>query len=122
MVCGFKMGGDWWTVHPVPPSSPFLIDRTGRLTVATTDAAAKAIRVSTAVREPLLTRVMVHEAAHAAMESFGIAKRIRSMVPARYRIEVEETICNIISDYGLMIIASGMSAADAVSTAADAVA
>lgn len=117
MLHGFKMGGDWWTVRIVPPSSPFLIDRTNHRTVATTDARTHRINVSSALTEPLLTRVLIHESCHAAMESFGIAKAIRAVVPSNGVVEVEEAVCNLIADHGLSIMTAGMNAARTISSA-----
>lgn len=109
MVCGFKMGDDWWTVHPVPPSSPSLVDRTGRLTVATTDPASLSINVSTALYGARLRHVLIHEAAHAAMASYGITERLAAYVPAKNRIAVEEMICNILADHGLAVLSAAAS-------------
>lgn len=114
MLHGFRMGGDWWTVRIVPPSSPFLIDRTNHRTVATTDARTHRINVSSALTEPMLTRVLIHEACHAVMESFGIAESIRAIVPRNRIVEVEETVCNLIADHGFSIMTAGRNAAKTI--------
>lgn len=100
----FRMNDDWWSVNRVPPSSPTLIDRTGKLTLATTDSRTKTVNVSNAVTGDMLNRVLAHEAAHAAMESYGIAARIRRSVVPWKRVEVEEIICNLIADHGEAIL------------------
>lgn len=115
MIRGFKVGGEWWTVRIVPPSSPSLIDRQGKRTVATTDSATRRISVSSALTGDKLRRVLIHEAAHAAMESTGIARRIRSSVIPWRRVEVEETICNLIAEYGTSIIAVANDILNAIS-------
>lgn len=104
MLRGFYMGGDWWHVEIVPPSSPFLVDRTGKRTVATTEPAALAIRVSSELHGAFLERVMVHECTHAAMHSYGVNERLHTLVPKRNWTAVEETFCNLVADYGASIL------------------
>lgn len=114
MVPGFRMGNDWWAVHIVPPTSPLLIDRTNRRTVATTDVAGRRINVSSSLHGGMLARVLVHESAHAAMASYGISDRLRRHVPPGDLVAVEELICNILADHGMTIISAGLSTAKAI--------
>lgn len=114
MVRGFRMGDDWWDVRIVPPSSPSLVDRTGRLTVATTDASTYRVNVSSAICGPMLRRVMVHEATHAAMASYGITRRLAAHVRPSERVAVEEIVCNLLAEHGLSILDAGHSTAEAI--------
>ena len=99
MYRGFSIGGEWWHVNLVPPSSPFLIDRTGRLTVATTDTVRRRINVSDAIHGAFLKRVLGHEITHIIMDIYGMNKRIKELA-GNHSIEIEEMICNIVADHG----------------------
>lgn len=89
-----------WRVIFVDPFSPMLVDRTNRLTVATTDPRIQVVCISWNLRGSFLTRVLVHELGHCAMISFGLLKAIHKMVKPEYWIDAEEWVCNFIADYG----------------------
>lgn len=94
------MGGIWWQVVPVPPYSVELIDRTGVLTVATTDPLEHRIYIANNLSYDFTVKVFIHELGHAAMVSFGLLEDVRRMVKPEYIIEMEEWICNLIADHG----------------------
>lgn len=101
---GFWMGGVWWSVRIVPPSSPCLVDRTGNITVATTEPRRHRINVSSALTGGKLETVLAHEMTHAAMRTYGLEGLIRRKVPSRHRFEIEEAICNLVADHGADIL------------------
>lgn len=98
------MGGDRWDVVSVPPSSRELVDRTGALTLATTDPGTMTVYVSDALDGSLLERVMVHEMGHCALWSLGLADELHRMVYPSHWVEAEEWVCNLIADYGAEIL------------------
>lgn len=97
------MGGIIWRVVIVPPDSMELVDRTGTLTVATTDPSSHTVFLSENLTGDFLARVVVHELGHCAMISFDLISEIRRMVAPRYWVEMEEFCCNLIADYGYTI-------------------
>lgn len=97
------MGGTLWRVVIVPPDSFELIDRTGTLTVATTDPSSNTMYLSEDLTGEFLARVVIHELGHCAMISFGLIDEIRRLVPPRNWVEMEEFCCNLIADYGYTI-------------------
>lgn len=99
----FVMNGYPWHIRVVDPGSPLLVERTGRLTVAVTDPNVLTIYISGALRDPFLTRVLIHELGHCALFSYGLLDDIHSLVHPRHWIEVEEWVCNFIADYGWQI-------------------
>lgn len=99
----FYMNGIKWRIRTVRPESPFLIDRTGHRTVATTDPATSRIYLSRAIRGEFKNRVLVHELGHAAMFSYGLLEDIHRMTYPERWVDIEEYICNIIADYGWKI-------------------
>ena len=100
---GFTMNGYSWRVCFVDSDDPMLVDRTGELTVATTDPETLRVYISNSLDGSFLTRVLVHELSHCAMFSFGLLDDIHRMVHPRYWIEAEEWVCNFIADYGMKI-------------------
>lgn len=105
-MTAFTMNGYFWEVVFVDPSSPLLVDRTGTLTLATTDPYTHKVCVSDALRGSMLLRVLLHEMGHCAMFSFGLIDDLHRMVYPEYREEAEEWVCNFIADYGLSIFSS----------------
>lgn len=97
------MNGYSWRVCFVDSDDPMLVDRTGELTVATTDPETLRVYISNSLDGSFLTRVLVHELGHCAMFSFGLLDDIHRMVHPRYWIEAEEWVCNFIADYGMKI-------------------
>ena len=99
----FYLNGEKWYVVRVEPNSSALIDRTGRLTVATTEPQSHLICLSRALEGDDLARVMVHEIAHACMVSFGLMDEIARWARPERRIEAEEWCCNFLADYGMTV-------------------
>lgn len=94
------MNGRYWRVIFVEPDNPFLIDRTGSSRIATTDPNTNCVYISTDLNGRSLETVLVHELGHCVMVSYGLISDIRRMVRPEYWVEIEEWICNFISDYG----------------------
>lgn len=103
------MNGYLWRVRFVHPSSDQLVDRTGKLRVATTDPETRCIYLSSELTGDFLNRVLIHELGHCVMVSFDLLSDIHRMVKPRYWIEMEEWICNFIADYGLRIFSAAYS-------------
>lgn len=99
----FAMGDDMWRVCFVDPDDPMLVDRTGRLTVATTDPSTLTVYLSSDLHGGFLNRVLVHELGHCALFSFHLLDDIHRMVHPSHWVEAEEWVCNFIADYGLKI-------------------
>lgn len=93
-----------WYVVRVEPNSSALIDRTGKLTVGTTDPKSRLICISNRLEGDDLARVAVHEIAHAAMVSFGLLDDIARWARPESRIEAEEWCCNLLADYGMLVL------------------
>ena len=85
------------------PDDPMLVDRTGTLTVATTDPTTLTIYVSDAISGSFLARVLIHELGHCAIFSFNLLEDIHRMCYPEYWVEAEEWVCNFIADYGMTI-------------------
>lgn len=92
-----------WHIQFVDPQSPYLVDRTNRLRVATTDPRTKNVYLSSELYGDFLVRVLVHELGHCTMFSYHLLDQIHRMVRPEYWIEAEEWVCNFIADYGMMI-------------------
>ena len=99
----FMMNGLLWRVKDVPEDSPYLIDRTGRRTVATTDGKTLTVYVSSSVSGDFRKRVIAHEMGHAVCFSYGLLGEIHRCCYPSKRIEMEEFICNFVADHGEMI-------------------
>lgn len=99
----FYMNGYQWHVKIVNPYSPKLVDRTGNLTVATTDPVSFSVYLSNELKGDFFNTVLIHELGHCAMISFDLIEYIHSHVTPEYWIDVEEFMCNFIADYGLKI-------------------
>lgn len=97
------MNGYSWRVCYVDADDPMLVDRTGRVTVATTDPGTLTVYILRDLDGAFLSRVLIHELGHCAMFSFGLLDDIRRMVHPRYWLEAEEWVCNFIADYGMTI-------------------
>lgn len=99
----FKMNGDSWEVRFVGANSPMLVDRTNKLTIATTDPETMTVYLSNRLQGDFLMTVFIHELGHCALYSFGFLDRIRKWVKPEYWIKMEEFICNFLADYGMSI-------------------
>lgn len=97
------MNGYLWRVEIVNPYDQNLVDRTGKLRVATTDPIDKRVYLSSELYGNFLITVLIHELGHCAMVSFDLIPEIHRMVKPEYWIEAEEWICNFIADYGITI-------------------
>lgn len=99
----FTMNGRTWSVIFVDRFSEKLIDRTGRLTLATTDPSTNTVYISNTIHGELLTRVTKHELAHCVIVSYGLLNDIHRMTYPEYWVEAEEWACNLIADYSKLI-------------------
>lgn len=99
----FVLNGDVWRVYFVNPRSPYLMDRTRTMAVATTDPDTRCVYISNRLSGEFLIRVLIHELGHCAMISFDLLSDIRRLVKPKYRVEAEEWICNFLADYGVHI-------------------
>lgn len=100
MISEFFINGHLWRVRHVFPNSKYLVDRTGKITVATTDPNLKTIFLSNNLYGDFLKRVLIHEMTHVVLWEYGIIQRIYLFCKPEYRIDMEEEICNILADYG----------------------
>lgn len=87
-------------------NDPMLVDRSGTLTVATTDPSTLTVYISEELNDKFLSRVLVHELGHCVIFSFGLLGDIHRMVHPFYWEEAEERVCNFIADYGMMIFST----------------
>lgn len=72
--------------------------------LATTDIRLHAIYIYEGLSGSLLRRVVTHEMGHAVMASYGLIEELKRFVKPEYQIEAEEWVCNLITDYGLLIL------------------
>lgn len=101
--------GNIWRVVRVSPGDPFLIDRTGEPKLATADMESRTIRISTDVLPPMFDRVLLHEAAHAAMEETGANRMLAEIVRDDRRITAEELIAWFMEAHAVEMIDAVMS-------------
>lgn len=94
-----RIANDIWTIKTVAPNSSNLVDRTGNVTVATTDPTNKVIFVSRAITGGTLYKVLLHELMHAIMVSYELLDDISRMVKPERQIDMEEFICMLCSEY-----------------------
>lgn len=97
------MNGYLWHVNFVDPYDPILVDRTGTLTVATTDPSTLSVYISNDLDKEFQFHVLIHELGHCALFSFDLLDDIHRMVYPAYWVEAEEWVCNFIADYGIKI-------------------
>ena len=97
----FVAGGELWKVARVDPDDHRLVDRTGWLTVGTTDPATRTIYLSSALKAPELDRVVLHELAHAMTMSHGALPYMRELVPQDSWITVEEWSAAMMENHSL---------------------
>lgn len=98
MLGALVIGGIVWRVVRVKPWDPVLVDRMGSLCVAVTDPMTQCIYISTNLYGDFLDRVLLHEATHAAMITYGMN------VPCCNEIQMEEWACNLIANRGREIL------------------
>lgn len=100
---GFVVNGDFWRVMMVDKRSGYLVDRTRKKRLATTDPNTMTVYLSSELHGSMLIRVLVHEIGHCFMWSYDLFDEIHRMVKPQYWIEAEEWICNFVADYGMSI-------------------
>lgn len=98
-----------WRVVRVMPGDPLLIDRTGTLTIATTDPVSRIIRISRSVMPPMFDQVLLHKVAHAMMKEAGVNELLSQVPDERKRIFMEELLAWFLENHAIEVI-------DAVST------
>lgn len=99
----FSMNGYLWRIKFVNPNDKMLMDRTGKMTLATTDPNLATIFMSRGLSGALLIKVLIHELGHCALVSYGLLDDIHKVVKPEYWILAEEWVCNFIADYGAKI-------------------
>lgn len=97
------MGNDLWEVINVDSTDARLIDRTGKLTVATTDPETMCIYLSSNLTGLFKARVLVHELGHCALYSFHLLESLHQYIKMEAWIDAEEWVCNFLADYGWKI-------------------
>lgn len=95
----FQINGRLWRIIFVNGRSKELVDRTGKLTLATTDPLRNTVYISKSIRGELLERVIKHELSHCELVSYGYLHTIHIMTRREYWIDMEEWICNYIADH-----------------------
>lgn len=99
----FFLNGYLWKIVFVEPNDSMLVDRTGTLTVATTDPSTYTVYLSNRLHGDFLLAVLIHELGHCAIISFDLTDDIHRAVKPEYWVEAEEWVCNFIADYGAKI-------------------
>lgn len=99
----FELNDIYWEMKYAPSNSSVLIDRTGELKLACTDPITKCIYISDKLSGELKAKVVKHELCHCVLLSYGLLNDIHRMTKPENRIEMEEYICNIVSDYSSII-------------------
>ena len=92
----FYLNDILWKVYYVPNSSPYLVDRTGNVRLATTDIRLHTIYIYEGLSGELLRKVTVHE--------IGLLEELHQFVKPQYWIDAEEWVCNLLADYGMSIL------------------
>jgi len=98
------IGSHVWRVVRVTPGDPLLMDRTGRMTIATTDPGSRTIRISMAVMPPLFDQVYLHEAAHAMMVEVGVPDYLSGVVGWREQVLAEELVAWFLESHAIQVI------------------
>ena len=100
MLTRFVLNNYIWKIRTVPADSPYLVDRQGVLTVATTDPDELCVFLSEDLTGNFKKRVIAHEMGHATCFSFGLLPEIWECCYPDKRIQMEEFVCNFVADYG----------------------
>lgn len=95
------INGELWQVNRVSPGDPLLVDRTGNLRVATTDAATKSIHLSNELIPPVLDQVLLHEITHAITVSYDLLPLLRAKIPRTSWIMAEEWSAELVEKYSI---------------------
>ena len=91
-----------WHVTRVRRNSLALVDRTGRIRLATTDPGMRVIYVSEEVEPGMLRHVMAHELTHACMVSHGLLNDVKSF--SFDHVRAEEWVCGFVADHAREIL------------------
>lgn len=97
------MNGVYWQVIFVDPRSNYLMDRTNKKRVATTDPSTRCVYIANNLSKDFLLRVLTHELGHCAIFSYGLLDDIQTAVDPYYWEEAEEWLCNFMANYGYEI-------------------
>lgn len=98
------IGGHVWGVVGVSPGDPFLVDRTGTPRLATADATTRTIRMSDAIPAHMRDRVLLHEAAHAAMHEAGVTDLLAGEPDDSRRILAEELLAWFLETHAVEVV------------------
>lgn len=93
-VMRFQVNGVYWKVVFVNPSSDDLKRDDGSITLGVCDNNVKCIYMSSALKNELFVKVLIHELTHAWIFSYGIY----------LTLEQEEFVCEFVSNYGRNIL------------------
>lgn len=85
----------------VEPGDARLIDRTGYEKLATTDPSTRTIHLSSALRPPLLDRVVLHEVAHAITITHSLLGRLRDSMPPYSWVPAEEWSASLVENHSI---------------------
>lgn len=106
MIGSIVINGDVWRVLRVNEGDPALIDRTGSPRVATTDPATMCVYVSESVKGSFLDTVLLHEAGHCALVSYGMLEGLHRGIPRESWVFVEEWACNLLANHSREVLAA----------------
>lgn len=95
------INGDLWRVVRVPVGDPHLVDRTDSERLATTDSKTMTIYISSAVKPPLLDKVVLHEVSHAITVSYGLLEPLRAVLPPNLWVYVEEWAAQLVENHAI---------------------
>ena len=104
----YKINGITWYMIRVRSDSPMLMRSDGSITVGMCDRETQTIYISDALHGRFLRKVLLHEICHSAMFSHGIDMSV----------DQEELFCDLLSTYGVEIIAISDSVFKALSEVA----
>ena len=105
----FNMNGILWTIKIVDNSfndNNYLVDRTGTLTIATTDPETHSVYIDNRLTYDQLIPVLIHELSHCCMISYGLINDVHRIINQEKYIEMEEWICNFVMKHGYEILQS----------------
>lgn len=105
----FYMNGIIWRVEFVSPHSDLLVDRTGAMTVATTDPMTHMVYLSDSLEGEFLIHVLIHELGHCILASYSLLDDIHRMCYPEKWIEMEEWVCNFLANYGWQVFTQAYS-------------
>lgn len=80
----FYINNDPWHVEYVKSYSPELVDRFGRLTVATTDPMSLTVYISEGLSDEYKTEILLHELGHCFIFSYHLTDDIHRFLYQEY--------------------------------------